>query len=151
MSDQLHKPLTGQYGFTVDADRTATLSNLGFGSTATLAGATVTRLALPTFSDPQTIPIGGAVNLDWSAGRATYLAIDSATRPAITITFANKTDKQFDLFLAITGTPTIAWPTIKWPGGAAPAVPATGKTGWYRFYYNTANTVLFGEGLVTLS
>lgn len=150
MSDQLHKPLTGQYGFTVDADRQATLSNLGFGATAAAAAATVTRVALPTFIPTLTVA-SGAATIDWSIGRALLFAINSATTPAITFTFSNPAEKQFDVFIAVTGTPTITWPSgIKWPGSAAPAVPATGKFGWYRFYYNAALTAYFGEGLITL-
>lgn len=151
MSDQLHKNLTGQYGFAVDADRTATLSNLGFGSTAALASAAVTKLALPTYGHQGAVA-GATLTIDWSAGRANAASIDSGVVPALTIVFTNPSDKQFDFFLTVTGTPTITWPAgIKWPGGAAPAVPATGHIGWYRFYYNTAATTYVGEGLVTLA
>lgn len=151
MSDQLHKPLTGQYGFPVDTDRQATLSNLGFGTTAALAAAAVTKLALPTYTLNGAVSTA-SVTVDWSAARAASISIDSSVVPALTLVFANPTDKQFDLFIRVTGTPTITWPaSIKWPGGAAPAVPATGHIGWYRFYYNTAITTYVGEGIVTLA
>lgn len=151
MPDQLHKPLTGQYGFPVDADRQATLSNLGFGPDAVTAAANVTKLALPTFD--AAVAVGtSTLTIDWSASRAAVFSIDSAVVPALTVSFTNLSDKQFDIFVVVTGTPTITWPTgIKWPGGAAPAVPATGHRGWYRFYYYTLATTLVGEGIVTLA
>lgn len=123
----LKKPITGIVSFVNADEQAASLSNLG------LFGGANTAL---TNAQPTT--------LDWSTGNVFSVTINSGSVPAMTVVFSNVSNKTVTLFIFIVGTPTIAWPGgIKWPGGAAPSVPATTKTGWYRF--TQAGTTIYGE------
>lgn len=240
MSNQLSKPLYGQYSFVTEADRLATLANLGVEDSATRGASTAIDIA----DDPPNVPVdwslgntftalftdatatlvfsntseksivveltGGAVavavtwpTVTWARGLApanlaiaeklvveftkigatvfgvvlsrTYVGTDNARgvsttlvyaattdinwnlsnvfklsiAAAVTLTFSNTSEKEIDLFIPVSGTRVITWPTMVWPGGAAPGSPADTKTGWYKirkvgstFYGNPVSVTL---------
>lgn len=103
MSDQLSKPLTGQYVFLKEADRLATLKNLGVGgSVVALTEATT-------------------VDIDWSLGSHFYIEVIGA----VTFTFSNQTEKEIVLVIASgDSAATITYPAaVLWAGAAEPADP----------------------------
>lgn len=58
-----------------------------------------------------------------------------------TFTFSNpKTGRYYTLIITMDGSVrTITWPTIKWAGGAAPALSGINKTDVLTFYYDGTN------------
>lgn len=133
----LFKNLTGQYGFKVDSDRQQTLSNLGFGTTAAQAAIASDRLSRIA-TDAIVVTPATSLTIDTSLGNLFTLACSANT----TITLANLHQQEIVIAITVTGTPTIAWVGVTWPGGTPPSVPATTHTGVYRLY--KINTTVYG-------
>lgn len=128
MSDQLSKPLYGQYRFAKAADRLATLANLGVNDSAT-AGASAA------------IVDGATSTVNWATGNAFTITPAGAT----TVAFSNLSEKKIVLVVTGGAASVITWPTITWSRGVAPSDPAVGEKLLIQFTY--VGTTVFGTVL----
>lgn len=64
-----------------------------------------------------------ATNLDWSQANSFTVLLPAG---ATTFTFSNMRDGQIVVVRATGATSTLAWPTMKWPGGVVPTQTTAG-------------------------
>jgi hypothetical protein len=123
-------PTFGAITLTTDVTGTLPIANGGTGAT-TAAGA-------ETNIQPAPVNLGnltGTINIDWSGSNNFYGVLTGNT----TFTFSNATAGKFitvDVAQTGTNTFTVTWPTMKWPGGAAPTMTTGAATSdittvWY--------------------
>jgi len=82
-----------------------------------------------------------ASEIDWSKGPSHSKTLSANT----TFTFANALDGQ-TINVAVTNTAgnfTVTWPTVQWPGGAAPTQTVGAKTDVYTF--TKVGAIIFGN------
>lgn len=98
------------------------------GNIAALTGAEVLTLVNGMQAGQQSITCADSVNIDWTAGSTAYMTFD---RASVDVTLSNPVNGQVYRFLLaqdVTGGRVLTWTTtVKWRGGSAPTLTATGS------------------------
>lgn len=132
-------------GGTLGVTGNTTLSGtLGVTGATTLTGTLTTNGQLALNNDyvekVYTANTGSAITLDLANGTEQILTLNSAS---VTITMPTAVaGKSFVIFLKqdATGSRTVTWTTVKWPGGTAPTITATAsKQDIYSFFSDGTN------------
>jgi hypothetical protein len=98
------------------------------GNITALTGAEVLTIANGMQAGQQAVTCADSVTIDWSLGSTAYMTFDRAT---VAVTMSNPVNGQVYRFLVQqdgTGGRTLTWSTtVKWRGGSAPTLTATGN------------------------
>ena len=116
----LRKALTGQFYFTKDSDRLATLVNLDLSNASSAISAAA---------------------IDWSAANVFTKTIGANT----TFTFSNTSEKEIVVVVTASGSYTATWPTAKWASGTPPTQTASG-TDVYAF--RKVGSTIYGRRVI---
>lgn len=109
-----------------------------------ISGANLTNLPSPT---PHTESVGSisGSTLNLASGNIFSHAPSSNTTYVFSSPPASGTAIGFTLKVSPSATVTLTWPTsVDWPGGAAPAAPASGQTDVFTFYTQDGGTTYYG-------
>ena len=125
------------------ADATsATVSN-----EITLGNASINRFRVPGCGiDNTSAALSGTTPSVDAGARDTY-TLTTSGNTTFTFTGAPSSGQvgTFSLIITAGGTHTLTWPaSVDWPGGAAPAAPASGETDIYTFMTVNGGTIWYG-------